>query len=144
MRAADIGTHRVIQLNESSSPEEAACTMRHHDVGCVVVTKNTLLGVVPSGIVTDRDLATRFLSAENDEDKSSLHDIESIPLATCRPDATLDELVDIMLGSHVRRLPIVDEEGRLVGIVTLDDVVAALAELLHRVSRAAAGAKVID
>lgn len=144
MRAADIGTHRVVQLNESSSPEEAACTMRHHDVGCVVVTRNTLLGVVPSGIVTDRDLATRFLPAENDEDRPSLHDIESMPLATCHPDATIDELVDIMLGSHVRRLPIVDEEGTLLGIVTLDDVIAALAELLHRVSRAGVGGKVID
>jgi CBS domain-containing protein len=144
MRAADIGTTRVVQLNESSSPEEAACTMRHHDVGCIVVTRNTVVGALPSGIVTDRDLALRFRSHENGEEKPSLHDIESLPLATCRPDATIDELVDIMLGSHVRRLPIVDEEGMLIGIVTLDDVVTALAELLHRVSGAVNGTKAID
>ena len=143
MRAADIGTQRVVQLNESSSAKEAASTMRRHDVGCVVVTKNTVIGTLPSGIVTDRDLAIRFLSSENGEDKS-LRDIESLPLAICRPDATLDELVDIMLGSHVRRLPIVDEDGMLIGIVSLDDVVAALAQLLHRVSRALTDARAID
>lgn len=144
MRAADIGTTRVVQLNESSTAEEAACTMRHHDVGCVVVTKNTVLGALPSGIVTDRDLALRLRSCENDKEKPSLHELESLPLATCRPDATIDELVDIMQGSHVRRLPIVDEEGMLIGIVTLDDVITALAELLHRVSGAANAAKAID
>lgn len=142
MRAADIGTRRVIQLNESSSVKDTACTMRQHDVGCVVVTKNTLLGALPVGIVTDRDLAIRFLSSEDGED-ACLHDIESIPLATCRPDATIDEVIDIMLGSHVRRLPIVDEEDQLIGIVCLDDVMAALAELMHRTSRALTGEREI-
>lgn len=144
MRAADIGTTRVVQLNEAASVKEAAATMRQHDVGSIVLTKNTLLGVLPGGIVTDRDLAVRFLSGENGEDPSQLHDVESTPLATCHPDATIDELVDIMSGSHIRRLPIVDEEGRLIGIVTLDDVVAALAELLHRVGRAMIGDKALE
>jgi len=143
MRAADIGTRRVIQLNETSSIRQAARTMRQHDVGCVVVTKNTLLGVLPSGIVTNRDLAVRILAGENDEDRP-LGEIESAPLAVCRPDATIDELIDIMLGSHVRRLPIVDEDGRLVGIVCLDDVMAALAELMLRVSRAAIGERELN
>lgn len=142
MRAADIGTHRVIQLNEACSVKAAAHTMRQHDVGCVVVTKNTLLGALPVGIVTDRDLAIRFPSSENGEGQC-LHDIESIPLATCRPDATVDEVIDIMQGSHVRRLPIVEEDGQLVGIVSLDDVTAALAELMRRAARASAGERTI-
>lgn len=142
MRAADIGTTRVIHLNESASPAEAAHTMQQHDVGCVVVMRNTLLGTLPTGIVTDRDLAIRFLLNGDGEDKS-LRDIESIPLAVCRPDSTIDELIDVMLGSHVRRLPIVDEEDRLIGIVSLDDVLGALAELMHRVSTALTGEKVI-
>lgn len=138
MRAADIGTSRVIQLNESCSVKLAARTMRQHDVGCVVVTKNTLLGALPVGIVTDRDLAIRFLSNDSGEDEC-LEEVESLPLATCRPDAPIDEVIDIMQGSHVRRLPIVDDDGRLVGIVSLDDVTAALAELMHRASRASTG-----
>lgn len=143
MRAADIGTRRVIQLNETASIRQAACTMRQHDVGCVVATKNTLLGVLPSGILTDRDLAVRILAGEKDEDQP-LGGVESAPLAVCRPDATIDELIDIMLGSHVRRLPIVDDDGRLIGIVCLDDVMAALAELMLRVSRAAIGERELD
>ena len=143
MRAADIGTSRVIQLNESSSVNEAARIMRQHDVGCVVMTKNTLASALPSGIVTDRDLAIRFL-AKDAGDEKTLRDIQSMPLVTCHADATIDELVAIMLGSHVRRVPILDEEGQLIGIVCLDDVMAALAELMQRVSRALTGERALE
>lgn len=143
MRAAEIGTSRVIQLNESSSVTEAAHTMRQHDVGCIVTVKNTLAGVMPSGIVTDRDLAIHFLADGSVEEKF-LRDIQSPSLVTCRADATIDELVAIMLGSHVRRVPIVDDEGHIIGIVCLDDVMVALAELLQRASRALTGERTID
>ena len=143
MRAADIGTTRVIQLNESSTVTEAARTMHQHDVGCVVVMKNTLAGVLPSGIVTDRDLAVRFLAEDAGEEKT-LRDVQSLPLVTCRADTTINELVAMMLGSHVRRVPIVDDEDQLIGIVCLDDVMAALAELLKRVARALTGERPLD
>lgn len=143
MRAIDIGTSRVIQLNESSTISEAARTMHQHDVGCVVSMKNTLTGMLPGGIVTDRDLAIRFLAKGVGEEKV-LRDIQSLPLVTCRADATIDELVDMTLGSHVRRVPIVDEEGQLIGIVCLDDVIAALAELIQRGSRALTGERAFD
>ena len=143
MRAADIGTSRVIQLNESSTINEVARTMRQHDVGCVVTMKNTLAGVLPSGIVTDRDLAIRFLAKDLGDEKN-LHDIQSLPLVTCHADATIDELVGMMLGSHVRRVPIVDDEGQLIGIVCLDDVMAALAELMQRASRALTDERELD
>jgi len=143
MRAADIGTTRVIQLNESCTVMEAARTMHQHDVGCVVVMKNTVAGALPGGIVTDRDLAVRFLAADTAEEKT-LRDIQSLPLVTCRADATIDELVAMMLGSHVRRIPIVDDEGQLIGIVCLDDVVAALAELMERASRALTGERALE
>lgn len=150
MRATDIGTSRVIQLNELSGVHEAAYTMRQHDVGCVVLVRNTIAGVVPCGIVTDRDLTLRLLGQSTDAtvdengQPKTLREIQSRPLVTCRADATIDELVSIMLGSHVRRVPIVDEEGHLSGIVCLDDVMAAMAELMHRVSQALTGERAID
>jgi CBS domain-containing protein len=137
MRAIDIGTSRVIQLNESCPVAEAVQAMHQHDVGSVVVVKNTLEGVLPSGIVTDRDLVVRFLSNGQTE-ATLLRDISSYPLVTCWTDATIDELIAIMLGSHVRRLPIVDNGGHLVGIVSLDDITAALAELMQRVAHVSA------
>lgn len=143
MRAADIGTSRVIQLNESSTISEAARTMHQHDVGCVVAMKNTLMGMLPCGMVTDRDLATRFLARDMGGEKT-LRDIQSLPLVTCCANATIDELVNVMLGSHVRRVPIVDEEGQLIGLVCLDDVIAALAGLMQRASRALSGERAFD
>lgn len=147
MRAVDIGTPRVIQLNESSTINEAARTMRQHDAGCVVAMKNTPAGIRPSGIVTARDLTIRFLaegSGGDAGDGTALRDIQSLQLLTCRADATIDELVALMPGSNVRRVPIVDEDGQLSGIVCLDDVVAALAELMRRASRALIGERTFD
>lgn len=143
MRAIDIGTGRVIHLNQSTSVAEAARTMHDHDVGCVVVMRNAPDGMVPCGIVTDRDLVTRAMVDAGGEVKT-LADIQSLPLVTCGPDATIDELVAIMLGSHVRRVPIVDDEGELIGIVCLDDVIAALAELMQRISNALTGERLFD
>jgi CBS domain-containing protein len=143
MRAIDIGTTRVIQLNAIATVKEAARVMHQHDVGCVVVVKNTLEGVRPCGIVTDRDLAVRFLAGSDDEEKT-LHDIESLPLVTCQADATVDELISMMLGSGVRRIPIVDVEEALIGIVCMDDVMSALAELMQRASRTLTGNRALD
>jgi CBS domain-containing protein len=133
-RVADIGTSRIIQLNESSTVNEAARTMHQHDVGCVVVMKNTL----PCGMATGRDLTIRFMAKDMDEEKS-LRDIQSQPLVTCRVDATIDELVAAMPGSLVRCMPIVDADGQLRGNVCLDAVITALAGLLRHASRALGG-----
>jgi predicted transcriptional regulator len=133
-RAADIGTSRIIQLNESSTVNEAVRTMHQHDVGCVVVMKNTL----PSGMATGRDLTIRFMAKDMDEEKS-LRDIQSQPLVTCRVDATIGELVAAMPGSLVRCMPIVDADGQLRGIVCLDAVITALAGLLRHAPRALGG-----
>lgn len=143
MRAIDIGTTRVIQLNAIATVKEAARIMHQHDVGCVVVVKNTLAGVRPCGIVTDRDLAVRILAGSDGEEKT-LHDIESLPLVTCRADATVDELIAMMLGSGVRRVPIVDDDEALIGIVCMDDVMSALAELMQRASRTLTGNRALD
>ncbi|WP_168171183.1 CBS domain-containing protein [Rhodanobacter sp. B04] len=143
MRAADIGTSRVVQLNESSTICEAARTMRQHDVGCVVTMKNTLAGMLPSGVVTDRDLTIRFLANDIGQEKT-LRDIQSTPLVTCHADTTIDEIIGMMLGSDVRRMPIVDDQDQLIGIVSLDDVMAALAELMQRVSCALTGSRELD
>jgi hypothetical protein len=65
-------------------------------------------------------------------------------LATCRADAKFDELVDTMLGRHGRRVPIVDEKVQLIGIVCMDDVIAALVELMQRASQALTGERTFD
>jgi CBS domain-containing protein len=59
----------------------------------------------------------------------------SAPLRCCQPSATLDEIVDTMQQRGIRRLPLVDPSGALVGIVSTDDVLVALAALADRVNQ---------
>lgn len=135
MRAIDIGTRRVIQAGASATVIEAAGIMRRHQAGCLVVTREEDGRSLPVGIVTDRDLVTRCIAAHFDSATTPLEFVMSAPLLHCRPEAAIDEIVDVMQQRGVRRLPLVDPSGALVGIVSTDDVLVALAALADRVNQ---------
>ncbi len=135
MRASEIGTARVIHAPAALTLRDAACLMRRQQVGCLVVVREDDSMPVPVGIVTDRDLVTEAIAASRDLDSTTLGQVMSAPLATCRADATLAEVVGI-LRSGVRRLPLVDGDGSLVGLVSTDDVLVAITELLGRLAEA--------
>lgn len=136
MRARQIGVSRVIQVPSSTSLHDAARTMKMHGVGCLVVVSVEPERAIPVGIVTDRDLATRALGTKLDPDMATVDDVMSAPVIHCPPDATVGEIVSIMRGACVRRLPIVDAEGALVGIVCADDVWIAMTELMAELTQA--------
>jgi CBS domain-containing protein len=135
MRAVDIGTRRVIQADASMTLAEAAGIMRRHQAGCLVVTREENGRTLPAGIVTDRDMVTRGIAAHFDPATTAIECVMSAPLRCCQPSATLDEIVDTMQQRGIRRLPLVDPSGALVGIVSTDDVLVALAALADRVNQ---------
>lgn len=134
MRAVDIGTRRVIQASPATTVAEAAEVMRRHQAGCLVLTRAEGGRELPVGIVTDRDLVTRALAVRLDP-LTALECVMSSPLLCCRQDATIDEVVAVMEGRGVRRLPVVDNDGTLVGIVSADDVLVALATLADQINQ---------
>lgn len=135
MRAFEIGTSPVIQAAESMTIAEAACAMGKHQAGCLVVTRQNEAGrPVPLGIVTDRDLVIRALARKLDPAVTAVRCVMSAPLLCCRKDATIDEIVSAMRGRGVRRLPVLDDADTLVGIVSTDDVLVALATLAGQVN----------
>lgn len=136
MKASDIGISRVIQAAPTLGLHAAASEMRRQQVGCLVIVREEAAGAIPVGIVTDRDLVMRALAAGHHLDDSPVGSIMSTPLAVCRDDAHLAEVIAIMRGSGVRRLPLVDATGALVGIVSADDVLVACTELLGQLSQA--------
>ena len=135
MRAIDIGIRRVIQTDASTTVAEAAGVMRRHQTGCLVVTREEEGRHLPAGIVTDRDLVTRGIGMHFDPATTALECLMSTPLLSCTPEATIDELVELMRAASVRRLPLIDASGTLVGIVGTDDVLVALATLADRVNQ---------
>jgi CBS domain-containing protein len=104
---------------ESDQPVvEAAKIMRDEDVGLVPVVDGERL----VGTVTDRDIAIRVTAEQKDPSSVRVQEIASTDLVTVDPQQDLDEALRLMARHQVRRLPVVEEDGRLVGIVAQADV----------------------
>ena len=101
---------------------QVAARMKEGHVGAIVVVDDG----GPIGIVTDRDLVTRVL-AQGASPATKIAMVMTTKPETLRVDAMLDEAVTRMKERGVRRLPLVDGEGHLVGMVALDDLIVLLA-----------------
>jgi CBS domain-containing protein len=121
MKAQDIMTRDPSCVTANASVREAAQVMKSDDVGIVpVVESNDSRRLV--GVVTDRDIAIRCV-AEGKDGSCKVSDVMSASeLSTCRESDNIDDVMDVMGKEQVRRIPIVDERGSLVGIVAQADV----------------------
>jgi CBS domain-containing protein len=97
---------------------EAAAIMRTEDVGSLPVVENDRL----VGVLTDRDIVVRVVAEGRDACATSVGEILSNDLVTVTPEQSLDEALALMARHQVRRLPVVEEDGRLVGVVAQADV----------------------
>lgn len=116
-RVRDVMTSEPVTLDAGAPIRRAAELMRERDVGDVLVVEDGEL----LGIVTDRDIVVRAVAAEGDLD-GEVGAICSGDLTTVSPDDPLDAARDRMRKRAVRRVPVVDEEGAPVGIVSLGDL----------------------
>jgi CBS domain-containing protein len=122
MKIQDVMTRDPSSVTPESPARDAARIMKEEDVGIVpVVDDQSSRKLV--GVITDRDLAIRIVAEERDASTLVRDVMSTSDLATCAPDEDLDEVMDAMAAEQVRRIPIVDERGSLVGIVSQADVV---------------------
>jgi CBS domain-containing protein len=117
-RVADLMNKNLIKLESSTPVIEAARRMRSANVGAVIVARDGKL----AGIVTDRDITVRAVAQERDPRTTTLGDICSGGLTTLRPDEDIDRAIEVMRSKAVRRVPVVDENNRAVGILSLGDL----------------------
>ncbi len=121
----------VHTVRPETSLAEAARRMIEHSVGCLIITDAA--GRDPQGIVTDRDIV-RVVAEGLDPAKATAGGLSKGPL-TCIPvHASQAEAADLMHKRGVRRLPVVDGQGHLAGIISLDDVLAELSRELQHVA----------
>ena len=113
---ADVMTSNPTSVQPTAKVQEAARIMRDEDVGIVPITEGDRL----VGTVTDRDIAIRVVA--EGKDPTSVSDIASKNLVTVDPQQPLDEALRLMAQHQVRRLPVVEEDGKLIGIVAQADV----------------------
>lgn len=135
MPVSEICNREVIIVQRSNTIFEAARLMRQHHVGDVVVVEDIAGVRVPVGIVTDRDLVVEIMAPAIDQMTITVGDIMVPELATVMENAGMFETIEYMRAKGVRSVPVVGENGGLVGIITMDDLLDLLAEELLSLSR---------
>lgn len=130
MAIGEVCNREVVVVGIDNTVLEAARLMRQHHVGNVLVVEERDGKRLPIGIVTDRDVVVEVVAPELDPKAITVGDIMASNLASVNADTGIFEAIQYMRSRGVRRLPVVDRDGGLAGIVTLDDLLALLAEEL--------------
>lgn len=105
----------------TSSLRQVAMLMRDHDCGQIPVVDGHD-SALPLGVVTDRDIAIRILAEGKNPLEAFASDCMSSPCVTVSHDTSLADCCALMESSKIRRVPVVDANGRVCGIVSLADV----------------------
>jgi CBS domain-containing protein len=105
-------------IERSTSLADAASLMRDEDTGVVPIVESERL----VGVLTDRDIAIRAVAEGRDPQKTNAGEIASTKLVTIDPQQSIDEAMRLMSQHQVRRLPVTEEDGKLVGIVSQADL----------------------
>jgi CBS domain-containing protein len=123
----DVMTRDVRVVSPSDSMQRAAQCMDELNVGVVPVCDGKKL----LGVVTDRDIAVRGVAAGKRPDQTPVTEVMSEHVRWCYEDQSIDEVLDEMSDTQIRRLPVVDRDKHLVGIVSLGDLAARGADSAH-------------
>ncbi len=126
MSAGQMCSRVVATATPNEAVRTAARRMAEHDVGTLVVVDGAR--GTPAGMLTDRDLTLRCLAGNLDPDTTRVEELMSRPVQQIDEHAPMSEAIARMKVAAVRRLVVVGDAGRVVGILSLDDV-------LHLVSR---------
>lgn len=135
MPVSEICNREVVIVRPGNTVLEAAQLMRRHHVGDVVVTEDRGAVRVPLGVVTDRDLVLEIMAPELDQTAITVGDIMAPDLVTIKENAGVFEAIQYMRAKGVRRLPVVNDGGGLVGILALDDLLELMAEELLELAK---------
>jgi CBS domain-containing protein len=134
MRIADVMTRDVRVIQPDRTVRDAARLMDEMNVGALPVCDGRRL----VGMITDRDITVRSTAAGIAPDRHSVREIMTDDVEWCFDDDDVDEIVEIMSRHQIRRIPVVDRNKRLVGIVALGDLATDVEDqasrALHRIS----------
>lgn len=135
----DICVLDVASCGRETTVLEAARLMRRRHTGTLIVVDDPQGERGPAGIVTDRDIVVQVLAAELPAATTPVASIMASPLVVGSATEPLDDALERMRAHGVRRLPVVEHDGSLLGIVTLDDLLrlhaaqgAALADIVTK------------
>ena len=117
-KVREVMTDRPRCVTPETPISEAARLMKSDDVGSLPILEGERL----TGIVTDRDIVLQAVAEEKDPRGMPVREVASRELVTIGPEEDLSEALKLMASHQVRRIPVVDEDSRLVGIVAQADI----------------------
>ena len=135
MNIGEVCTRIVVTAPSDMSVADAAVLMRTHHVGNVIIVKQAAGKVTPLGIVTDRDIVVEVVAAKVDPGAVTVGEIMGQTLVTARDTEGAYEALERMRWDGIRRMPVVDGNGALIGIVTLDDLLEIVAEEMNEMAK---------
>lgn len=130
MSAGEYCNRDVVVIERTESVRKAVDLMRIHHVGDVVIVEKGEGAIEPLGILTDRDIVMEILAEDVDPETVNVGDVMSYELQTVGEDTKLLDAIKVMRTKGIRRLPVVDFKGSLVGILAVDDILELIAEQL--------------
>lgn len=134
MNVGDICNRNVIYADIDTDILAAAQLMRKYHVGSIVIVMDKSHDKKPIGIVTDRDLAIKILAKDASAQNITLHDTMTRDLVCVREDDDIMDTTRIMRLEGVRRVPVINDEGGLTGMLTMDDLIEMLATELSNLA----------
>lgn len=133
MKVIDMAVHEVATITADQSICACALQMRLDHVGSLVVVDDE--NQTPLGMITDRDIAIEVVARKLNPEQLTVKDIMTSPVVTATPNESMVVALARMREFGVRRLPIVDEQGKLVGVISNSNLVEELSGLLDSLVR---------
>jgi len=119
IRVGDCMVKKVIALKPENTVEEAAKLLKTNKIGCVILVKDER----PIGIVTEGDIIYKVVSEGKDPKKVKLRDVMSSPIKAIGPEENIEKVAEILRDEGIKRLPVINEKGKMIGLITETDLV---------------------
>ena len=108
----------VVTIDADATVMKAVKLMNENEIGCLIVMRRGRA----VGIITERDLMKRVIAKSKNPKKTQVREIMTKPLIAGQPDMDLEEATKLMFKMKIKKLPVVESEGKLLGLITLTDV----------------------
>jgi len=131
MRVGDHCKRGAVTIGATADVIEAARAMRDYHVGLLVVLDESGPKRAPLGVLSDRDIVVQVTARELDPKSLTVRDVMTSRPVTAREDDDVHDLLQGMRMAGIRRVPVIDAGGALVGMIAADDIVELLAELMQ-------------
>lgn len=135
MKVGEMCSRGVVSVFESASLRDVAALMKERHVGAVVVVTKSAAASQPVGIITDRDIVRAQLQHVADLSRLRVADVMTKPPVTLRNEDELADAIETLKAHSVRRAPVVNARGELVGFLSTDDLIAEVARQVTTLAR---------